>query len=193
MAKEQTNESGEGKTKKWNMKETLRHIEAFEYYYSLGAKRDLLQVGLKFSVSETSAKKWSVAFDWQKRIEERDHQNAQSLALKTDKLLLKTREDYRKEIQDSLKIIRAALMTVIEGLRDKKIKAKNISDIDRLMSAQDKMARLDLTLMGELPEGDVTKAVRFSFAPPVGHDKKQEKNKNGVDGGHNADKIADED
>jgi hypothetical protein len=37
------------------------------------------------------------------------------------------------------------------------------------------------------------KLVRFSFAPPTNLNKKQEKNKNEVDGGQNADKIASED
>jgi hypothetical protein len=193
MAEEQTNSNSEKPTKKFKMIETPRHLEAFEYYFNLGVKRTLVKVAEKFQVSEQSAVKWSRAHDWQRRIEERDQKLAQALAAKNDKLILKTREDYRREIQDSLKIIRAALATVIQGLKDKKIKAKTITDIDRLVSAQDKMARLDLTLMGELPDEEDSKSVRFSFAPPTGHNsKKSEENKKDIDSVENADKVKDE-
>lgn len=62
------------------MKETLRHKEAFEYYYSLGPTRSIPQVARQYSVSVAAVKKWSRAFNWQERIEQRDIENARRAA-----------------------------------------------------------------------------------------------------------------
>jgi len=53
------------------MKETLRHREAFEYYYVLGNDRSYPQVASKFTVSLTSVKKWAKEFNWQQRVQDR--------------------------------------------------------------------------------------------------------------------------
>jgi len=49
-----------------------RQQEAFEFYYGLGNKRSLQQVAKRFTVSETSARKWSAKNEWQKKIAERN-------------------------------------------------------------------------------------------------------------------------
>ncbi len=57
------------------MKETLRHKEAFEYYYSLGTERSFKLVESKFKVSNMSVARWSKEFNWQERIGQRDIEN----------------------------------------------------------------------------------------------------------------------
>lgn len=83
------------------MIETLRHQEAFEYYYSLGAARALPQVSQKSGVSLITVKRWSKAFNWQERIQERDNKNALALAKKNDSQLI------RDKVKD-LKLVEAA-------------------------------------------------------------------------------------
>lgn len=71
------------------MIETLRHREAFEYYYLLADKRSYSQVATKFTVSETSIKIWSKAHNWLNRVRERDDKNALALAKKNDTQLIR--------------------------------------------------------------------------------------------------------
>jgi len=117
------------------MKETLLHSEAFEYYYSLGKDRSLVQVAQKFSKSETSVNKWNKAFSWQERIELRDIENSKKLAEKTDSTIVNEKANYRK-------IIKAAIATFVEKLKSKEIKVIEVSDLEKLI-------KLDLLLMGE--------------------------------------------
>ena len=49
------------------MKETPRHIAAYEFYRDM-VKRSIAKVAIEFSVSETSVNKWNKAFKWQRRI-----------------------------------------------------------------------------------------------------------------------------
>jgi hypothetical protein len=120
------------------MKETLLHSEAFEYYYSLGKDRSLVQVAQKFSKSETSVNKWNKAFSWQERIELRDIENSKKLAEKTDSTIVNEKANYRK-------IIKAAIATFVEKLKSKEIKVIEVSDLEKLI-------KLDLLLMGESTE-----------------------------------------
>ena len=125
------------------MKETLKHCEAFEYYYSLGAKRNFKLVESKFKVSNMSVARWSKAFNWQERIEQRDIGNAKKLEAKIDKAIVNSRAEYRTLIK---KVVREF---------EKKLKAGKI----RIDKPEDLsiMAKLDLLMMGEATEKqDVT-------------------------------------
>jgi len=56
------------------MKETLRHKEAFEYYYSLGGTatdKNCGKVGAKIGVSCNTIWNWYKAFNWKERVEQR--------------------------------------------------------------------------------------------------------------------------
>jgi len=59
--------------------ETLRHREAFNYYYLLGEKRSRAKVARRFGVSEMAVRKWIASFDWHRRIRERDESVAQGM------------------------------------------------------------------------------------------------------------------
>lgn len=98
------------------MIETLRHQEAFEYYYSLGEARTLPQVSQKSKAALVTVKRWSKAFNWQERVQERDNKNAKALAKKTDNLIV------RDKTKD-LKLVEAAKAVWLQQLKGS-IKAK---------------------------------------------------------------------
>ena len=118
------------------MVETLQHKEAFEYYYSLGEERNLPKVAQKFTVSTTSLKKWSAAFNWQERVTQRDIELSKGLEKKTNTTILNEKANYRRIIKES-----------ISGIGE--IKINNPKDLDTLV-------KLDLLLMGEATEKSET-------------------------------------
>lgn len=132
-------------------KETLRHREAFEFYYKLGDTRDLPAVSQKFGVSIPTAKRWSKSFGWQKRIQDRDRKNAEKLAKRNDESIVERQARNLKIIRDAIQ----GYLDSIWGLKEvecphckKKyeiqiIKTKpGYTDIDKLI-------RLESFLLGE--------------------------------------------
>ena len=117
------------------MQEKLKHTEAFEYYYSLGDKRNYQKVADKFQVSHTSIRKWSKNFNWKERIQQRDFQNAKELKKKTDKAIISEKANYRK-------IIKGAIGQFVKKLQSGEIEIKNVQDLEKLV-------KLDMLLMGE--------------------------------------------
>ena len=125
------------------MKETLRHKEAFEYYYSLGTERSFKLVESKFKVSNMSVARWSKAFSWQQRIEQRDIENGKKIEAKVDKAIVNSKADYRTLINKVVKKFE-------EKLKAGKIRIDKPEDLSI-------MAKLDLLMMGEATEKkDVT-------------------------------------
>jgi hypothetical protein len=120
------------------VKETLRHREAFEYYYILGDKRTLQLVANKFTVSRQSVDKWKREFNWRDRVELRDVNNGKKLEAKTDKVVVNSKADYRA-------LIRKVVKEFEQKLKDKKIKISSPGDLTE-------MAKLDLLMMGESTE-----------------------------------------
>jgi len=131
------------------MEETLRHQEAFNYYYSLGNTRRLLLVSQKVGVAEATVKRWSTYFKWRDKIIRRDKENARKLAKKVDKAILKTKSDYHKEVQDSLGLIRGVLALIAQKVKDKTLKADSAKDLGTLIKAQDAAIRLEQLLSGK--------------------------------------------
>ncbi|KKN58296.1 hypothetical protein LCGC14_0553760 [marine sediment metagenome] len=148
------------------MKETLRHQEAFDYYYSLGDTRRLLLVSQKAGVAEATAKRWSTRFKWRSRIAERDKKNALKLQAKTDKTILKTKSDYHKEVQESLSLIRGALALVAKKVKDQVLKADSAKDLGTLIKAQDAAIRLEQLLSGEADSRPENKLI-IEYRDPV--------------------------
>jgi hypothetical protein len=114
------------------MIESLQHKEAFEYYYSLGEERSLLKVAPKFTVSTTSLKKWSAAFNWQDRVIQRDIEISKGLEKKTNSTIINEKANYRRIIREA-----------IQSMGD--IDVKCAKDLETLV-------KLDLLLMGESTE-----------------------------------------
>jgi len=129
------------------VKETLRHKEAFEYYYSLGDNRSYPKVALKFTVSKTSIKKWAKNFNWQERIELRDINNGKELEKKVDKAIVNSKADYRA-------LIKKVVKKFEQKLKDGKIRIERPEDLNV-------MAKLDLLLMGESPDDDLEITVKL--------------------------------
>lgn len=127
------------------MKETLRHKQAFDYYYSLGNERSFKLVESKYKVSNMTVARWSKAFNWQHRIEQRDIENSKKLEKKTDNAIVNSKADYRALIKQTVDEYK-------ERLRLGRIKITRPQDLESL-------AKLDLLLMGE--ETEITKVNSF--------------------------------
>ena len=117
------------------MRETLKHVEAFNYYYSLGTKRSFKLVQREFNVSNNTVARWSKAFHWQDRIKERDQENAERLKAETDKAIVQSKKDYRE-------LISRAVKEFARKLEAGEIQIRKVDDLVAL-------AKLDLLLAGE--------------------------------------------
>ena len=159
--------------------ETLRHTEAYDYYYSLGEKRSYPKVALKFTVSRTSIKKWAKNFNWQKRVEQRDIENAKSIEKKTNKIIVNSKADYRAEIKTQLGILKAILNKVIKDIKKEKIiDINNIDDLKDVISSYEKLCKLDLNLMGKAIDNEAIKIVfEIIDAKSPKNDKESDKKK----------------
>ena len=127
------------------MKETLRHTEAYNFYYALGDKRTLQLVANKFTVSRQSVDKWKREFNWRDRVELRDINNGKKLEAKTDKIVVNSKADYRALIRQTVNLYK-------QRLDDGKIIINRPQDLETL-------AKLDLTLMGEATDINETKGL----------------------------------
>jgi len=136
------------------MKETLRHKEAFETYYAMGAERSLASLAGDCGVSEKSVKTWSKSFDWQARIVARDQENARRLQQKTDEKIVNVKALYRK-------VVGSAISDFVNRLKAGEIEVDSVTDLERLV-------KLDLLLMGEATE---THAHRFEVEEVLGIDR----------------------
>lgn len=120
------------------MKETLKHTEAFNYYYLLGDKRSYTQVARKFTVSRYSIYKWSKAFNWKERVKQTDLEVSKILKKKLERAVINSKDDYRKlakKIVDKFK----------KKLKEGKINISKTQDIIETI-------KLDLLMMGEATE-----------------------------------------
>ena len=132
------------------MIETLRHKEAFEYYYSLGDKRSCHKVGIKFAISRQSIEKWAKNFNWKERVGLRDIDNGKKLEAKTDKTIVNSKADYRAEIKTQLGILKAILNKVIQDFKKNEIlDVENVKDLEKVINSYEKLCKLDLSIMGE--------------------------------------------
>jgi len=120
------------------MKETLRHRQAFDFYYCLGDTRALPQVSQEFKVSLVTVKRWSVAFNWQQRIEQRDIENAKEIEKKVNEAVVKSKVGYRA-------LIKKVVDQFEERLKAGKIRISKPEDLSI-------MAKLDMLMMGEATE-----------------------------------------
>lgn len=116
-------------------RETDRHREAFEYYWSLGADRTLRAVARHFNVSEQSVVAWSKSFGWQARIAEREAE----IARQFERRVIQHEVDRRSQ---NLKIVDAAKLQFVQALREGKIVFKYVTDLETIL-------RLERMLLGD--------------------------------------------
>ena len=62
-------------------------------------------------------KRWSKAFNWQERVIQRDIEVARGSEREQIASIIRTKANYRKEIAESLKIIRPALAITVKKLK----------------------------------------------------------------------------
>jgi len=143
--------------------ETLRHQEAFNYYYLLGSTRTLLKISHLTGVNITTLKSWSRSFNWQKRIIERDKKNAAAIEKATDKKLVADKIEYRTQVKELLIVLREAIQVAVNTMRSggvlydaggnkvlvSKFSCNTADGLSKVSAAIERLMRLDLTLMGE--------------------------------------------
>jgi len=119
--------------------ETLRHSEAFDYYYAMGPNRSYSAVADKFGISGVSVMKWARSFDWTNRVRERDKQNATVLNAITDSAVIDQHEKILKVVD---KLIDQCATTDSNGNIVPKIHCSSVQDFERVV-------KLFLLLKGE--------------------------------------------
>ena len=118
-------------------KETLKHQEAFDYYYSLGDDRSYAKVAEQFNVTVGTVTKWAGSFSWQRRVVERDRKIALQMQREMDKQILQDKKNYRK-------IIQATINKYVENFKAGKVEVTSIKDLIALIECDTKlMAMLD--------------------------------------------------
>ncbi len=110
----------------------IRHIDAFEFYYSLGSARTYEQVAQKFNKSEKTIRQWGYKEKWSDEIKIRDRE-----------VLKQNRENAIKANSTKIKSYRKINEAVVKGLVDKL--KKGVLDDKGVKSYLD-VARFDLGL-----------------------------------------------
>ena len=131
------------------MKETLRHLSAYEFYYNSGNKLSYSKVAKEFSVSETSIKKWAKAHNWKERAHLRDIEIAKKLKEKTTQSAVNITAKRLKETQDLHKILGVAIQTAIQALKDGDLKVNTEAGLERLILSKERLIKLERLLIGE--------------------------------------------
>ena len=149
------------------MKETLRHKEAFEQYYVMGNDRSLaklMSVKCPYGVRKLKTyERWSKAFNWQERVEQRDIEIGRELPAKTNETVLDIKANYRAEIKAQFSILKKMLNELIgkfkedeskdnKGKDKKGIEIKDVTGLKDVLGCYEKLIRMDLTLIGEVSE-----------------------------------------
>ena len=134
--------------------ETQRHIEAFDRYFAMGKKRSLRSAAGQQGVSEKTIFQWSKDFNWQGRIAQRDLENGKKTMAKTDKTVVNTKADYRRDIRLAFQPVKAAINKVIvkneeTGELEVKLNMDDGRQLAAVVAAFATLAKLDLLLMGE--------------------------------------------
>jgi transposase len=164
------------------MKETSQHTRAYQFWYDLGVTRSYPQVAHKFHVSTTSIKKWAKAHGWIERARLQDIQNTKTelekianQKIKQEKDLISVKDAYRKDIDNTLKIIKDTILSAVnKDTKKLNVKAETPSDINALATAYEKLAKLDILLSeDEIPK--VENTTKFQLIVP----NKNRKNKPG--------------
>lgn len=146
------------------MKEELNHKETFEQYYVMGGDRSLAKLreklmsleGRQNVVNLRTLQRWSKAFHWQERIEQRDIEISKGLEDKTNETIISIKAGFKSEIKVQLNIFKVMLNRLIkkfkESKEDEAIEIKKIEDLKVVVDSYEKLIKLYLTLIGEASE-----------------------------------------
>lgn len=128
-------------------KETEAQKQAFDLYYGMGEKRSLEAVAAGCGMSTRTIGEWSRRFGWKDRVVQREIEDAANQGSVANSVI-DAKAEYRK-------IIRALIAGFIKDYKAGKIRIKNIQDFERVV-------KLDLMLLGEVPQVDVKSNVELS-------------------------------
>jgi len=146
------------------MKEELRNKEIYDLYYVMGKERSLARLREKLMSSKRpqdvlslkTLQRWSVAFNWQERIEQRDIEIGRGLEIKTNETVISIKAAFKAEIKVQLSIFKTMLNKLIEKFKESKenkekeiIEIKKIDDLKIVTDCYEKLVRLYLSLIGE--------------------------------------------
>ena len=143
------------------MKEELRHKEIFEQYYVMGKDRSLAKLREKLMslerrqdvVNLRTLQRWSKAFNWQERVEQRDIEIGRGLEIKTNETVMNIKAGFKAEIKVQLNIFKVMLNKLIEKFKnDEMIEIKNLDHLKIVVDSYEKLIKLYLTLIGEASE-----------------------------------------
>lgn len=143
------------------MKESLRHKEVFEQYYIMGNDRSLSKLREKLMslecrqdvVNLRTLQRWSKAFNWQERIEQRDIEVSRGLEIKTNETIINIKAGFKAEIKVQLSIFKFMLNKLIEKFKnDEMLEIKNLDNLKIVVDSYEKLIKLYLTLIGEASE-----------------------------------------
>jgi hypothetical protein len=107
------------------MQEQEHHKKAFEYYYSLGEKRNYPDVAKHFGFSVQSVKLWGREFAWKRKLKELEGEVARAMAARNVDNEVSNRTRNKQ-------IIQLALVHLAKAIAEGKIKM-NLADLDRLV------------------------------------------------------------
>jgi tetratricopeptide (TPR) repeat protein len=120
------------------LEEKGKHLQAFERYYALGIKRTIPQLAKDLGISEPTLKRWAKAFNWNKRVDQKDR-------LVFEKMQKENAEEFEKAIIFYQKSIRELIKRdFIEPLKrggELPFEIKSAKDLEVLM-------KLDVLLGG---------------------------------------------
>ena len=128
-------------------KETEAQKQAFDLYYGMGEKRSLEAVAAGCGMSTRTIGEWSRRFGWKDRVVQREIEDAANQGSVANSVI-DAKAEYRK-------IIRALIAGFSKDYKAGKIRIKNIQDFERVV-------KLDLMLLGEVPQVDVKSNVELS-------------------------------
>lgn len=104
----------------------LKHLNAFEYYYSLGSARTYEQVAQKFNKSVKTVGIWGSKEKWQEEVRLRDLE-----AVKESRR--QSLINRRSKATEYKKIVEASLDDYVKRLKKGNIEVKSVKDVDVLM------------------------------------------------------------
>ena len=124
-------------------------MSAFEFYYGMGAERNITAVCKEFTVSRTTGHKWANSFNWNERAHLRDQHIASEVKKKIVDRTISLKAKRLQEISKIQVILDAAIQTAVGCLREKTLRAKTPADIRALVAAKEQMVRIEQSLIGE--------------------------------------------
>jgi hypothetical protein len=114
------------------MKESRKHIEAFEIYYAMGDSRTLVRLGKAIGVSSRTLEGWSSDLGWAERIKDRDAFISEALKTEMTTVMAQTRlqtlQMIRKTLEKTMKLAKDRV-TVIGST----ITPRDVTDVEKIV------------------------------------------------------------